>query len=190
MTGLPDGVRGQVLAVALLVVALASVWAGVIDPTVRWFEDRADMLNQRRALLRRMEAIAATLPALRQDAETKQASDGAPALLPGATDALAAAMLQDRVQSLAQKTGARVTSEEALPAVGAGPYQRISLRIAVAAPYPILADMLREIEGATPPLIVDDLHLQPSLAVGGGTRSIEAGLTIIAFRAGTSGPTP
>ena len=185
--GLPEGARGRALALALTVVALASIWAAVVDPLVRLYQDRAETLAQRSTLARRMEAVAAALPGYRRQAEAAQgAGAAAPALLPEATDALAAAALQERVQALAQQAGATVASAEALPAEAAGPYQRIGLRVSLSTTYPKLMEVLRRVADASPPMLVDDLRFQRSLALG-SREGMEASLTIIAFRAGAAG---
>jgi len=134
-----------------------------------------------------MEAVAAALPGYRRQAEAAQsAGAAAPALLPEATDALAAAALQERVQALAQQAGATVASAEALPAEAAGPYQRIGLRVSLSTTYPRLMEVLRRVADASPPMLVDDLRLQRSLVLG-SREGMEASLTIIAFRAGAAG---
>jgi len=185
--GLPEGARGRALALALTVVALASIWAAVVDPLVHLYQDRAETLAQRSTLARRMEAVAAALPGYRRQAEAAQgAGAAAPTLLPEATDALAAAALQERVQALAQQAGATVASAEALPAEAAGPYQRIGLRVSLSTTYPKLMEVLRRVAEASPPMLVDDLRLQRSLALG-SHEGMEASMTIIAFRAGAAG---
>ncbi len=185
--GLPEGARGRALALALTVVALASIWAAVVDPLVRSYQDRAETLAQRSTLARRMEAVAAALPTYRRQAQAVQgAGASAPALLPEATDALAAAALQERVQALAQQAGATIASAEALPAEPAGPYQRIGLRVSLSTTYPKLMEVLRRIADASPPMLVDNLRLQRSPALG-SRDGMEASLTIIAFRAGATG---
>lgn len=191
MTGaatLPEGARGRALALALTVVALASIWAVVVDPLVRLYGDRAETLAQRSTLAQRMEAVAAALPTYRHQAEAVKGA-GAPALLPEATDALAAAALQERMQALAQQAGATVASAEALPAEPAGPYQRIGLRVSLSTTYPKLMEVLRRIADASPPMLVDNLRLQRSLALGSHD-GMEASLTIIAFRASAAGGHP
>ena len=185
--GLPEGVRGRALALALTAVVLASVWAAAVDPLVRHYQDQAETLAQRRTLLRRMQAVAAALPDLRRQAEAgKGVGAAAPVLLEGATDATAAATLQERVQALAHEAGTAVSSAEALPSESAGSYQRIGLRVSLSASYPKLVDVLRRIAEASPPMLVDDLRLQRSLALG-SRDGMEASLTVIAFRAGTAG---
>lgn len=189
--GLPEGARGRALALALTAAALASVWAAAIDPLVRLYEERAETLAQRRALERRMEAVAGALPEYRHQAEAGRGADGAkPALLPETTDALAAAALQERVQALARQAGATLASAEALPAEPAGPYWRVGLRVALTAPYPVLVDVLRRVAEASPNLIVDDLHMQRSFMLGSAAKGMEASLTVIAFRAGATGGQP
>ncbi len=50
-------------------------------------------------------------------------------------------------------------------------------------------EVLRRIADASPPMLVDNLRLQRSLALG-SRDGMEASLTIIAFRAGAAGGRP
>ena len=67
-------------------------------------------------------------------------------MLPGASDAVAAADLQERVQQMAGAAGASVTAVETLPATVAGEWHRVLVRISLTAPWPVLMDLLRAIE--------------------------------------------
>lgn len=118
-TALPDGPRGQFLAAAFTLTVLAALWFGVAAPLIDWYHDGAEDLVQRRALLVRMQRAAETLPMLEN-----QSADAHPApiaLLAGATDALAAAAMQNAVQGMATTAGIELTSMETLPAEKAAP---------------------------------------------------------------------
>jgi hypothetical protein len=60
---------------------------------VSWYGDRNELLEQRQALLQRMQTVAASLPALRAASADKrdEGSEAATSMLPGTTDAAAAA---------------------------------------------------------------------------------------------------
>ncbi|HEY1413660.1 MAG TPA: hypothetical protein VGF36_16050, partial [Rhodopila sp.] len=60
---------GQALAVAIGLLAVAAIWFGAVDPVWSWFDDRTLLLEQRQALLRRTQEVAATLPRLRSASE-------------------------------------------------------------------------------------------------------------------------
>src|ERR1700693_3287618 len=92
---LPEGRRGQVIALALLAVAFGVLWIVLAAPLLDWHAERAEHLTERRLRLVHMQQIAATLPTLRQ--EVGKAGSNAPpatALLQGATDAIGGATLQ------------------------------------------------------------------------------------------------
>jgi len=186
---LPTGRRGQVLAVAIATVALLALWFGVAMPLVGWHAARGEAIERQRALAVRMEALAASLPALRQRAASLAAGPAPQALLEGASDAVAGAALQEQVQAMAVEAGSPLTSAEALPAEPAGAYRRISLRVALSAPYPVLVHLLAAIADATPRMLVDDLQVQaPPLGLRSAVLPRDATLTVLAFRARDSAP--
>ena len=128
-----------------------------------------------------MSAIAGTLPRARTEAEGGGAP---PALLEGASDPLAGAVLQGQVQEMASRAGASLASAELLPAEAAGRYRRIGLRVAVNGSWPAIVTLLRAVNEATPRMLVVELQVRdaPSIAPG-AERPVAAGLTVIAFRA-------
>lgn len=186
---LPTGRRGQVLAVAIAAVALMVLWFGVVLPLVGWHAARGEAIERQRALAARMEALATSLPALRQRAASLAAGPAPQALLEGSSDAVAGAALQEQVQAMAVEAGAPLTSAEALPAEPAGAYRRISLRVALSAPYPVLVHLLAAIADATPRMLVDDLQVQaPPLGLRSVVLPMDATLTVLAFRAKEAAP--
>jgi general secretion pathway protein M len=184
---LPTGRRGQIVASGLTVLVLATIWWGAVSPLVAWYEDRADWLVQRGALLRHMNDLAATLPELRHQASAAPA-DGAARpdmLLQGSSDATAGAALQQRVQDMAAKAGVSLATVETLPVRPAGGLRRIALRVTTTAPWPAVVHLLQAIEQADPRLSVDELQLRTGAnLVHPQGLPISASFAIIAFRAG------
>jgi general secretion pathway protein M len=182
---LPEGPRGRALALGLTAVVLAVLWLAAGAPLLDAYADRADAIERRAALAARMEAIAASLPEL-QRAATEQSADTTPAdaTLEGATDALAGASLQSRVEAMSNSTGGHLTSTEALPAEQVGAYRRIALRVTVDATWPVLIRMMQTIERATPRMFVDDLqvHAQPAPEKV-HEPPLDISFTVLAFRA-------
>jgi general secretion pathway protein M len=183
---LPTGRRGQLLALGLTLAVLGGLWAGVAAPLLNWYALRAEQVQARRALARRMAEVAETLPALRDQAR-HVAAPGRPvegAVLEGASDAIAAAALQGRLQEMAARAGAPLSSAEALPGEAAGTWRRIGLRVAVHAPWPAIIRLLQAIGTASPRMLVDDLQLRvPPLLLRSGPRPVDASFTVLAFRA-------
>ena len=68
MGELPEGPRGRVLAVLLLLAMLGGVWAGIAIPLTDWYADRSETIDRQTILARRMAQIAATVPDLRAQA--------------------------------------------------------------------------------------------------------------------------
>lgn len=196
MTALPTGPRGRLLAVGLAILALVILWLGLVSPALAWYADRADTLDQQRAVAARMAALADSLPDLqRLAAETAGAAEPL-AVLEGATDAVAGATLQELVQDMANQSRASLASVETLPAEQRGAYRRIALRVSVSADWPVLVQFLAAVEQATPRMLIDDLQLRGQSArlrlvgtAAAGPPPVEASLTIIAFRAGSGPPT-
>ena len=189
---LPEGRRGQWLAVGLVVIVAAVVWLGVASPLIGWYDARQVDIANRRALLDDMASRARALPALRQLARASR-PDAAPkaTLLTGGTDAIAAAALQGLIQDMATAAGATLASEEVLPAVQQGGFRQIDLRIALTARWPVLVQLLQEIDASDLRLLVDDLefHAVDDAATGsggpGGHPPLAASFVVMAFRAGS-----
>ena len=114
------------------------LWLGIVEPLWSWYGDRNELLEQRQALLQRMQALAASLPALRAASADKrdEGSEAATSMLPGTTDAVAAADLQERVQKMAAAAGVSLTAVETLPAEAAA---ELAQRLAADQPERILA---------------------------------------------------
>jgi hypothetical protein len=181
------GRRGQALAASIGLLALALAWFGVVDPVWSWYADRNQVLEQRTALEHRMREVAATLPALRA-AKPQRGDAPAAIMLSGATDAVAAADLQERIQKMAAAAGASLTAVETLPAVPTGNWHKVPLRISVNAPWPVLMDLLRSIEGSRTRILVDDVHFHNVTVV---TRPvllpIQASMVLYGFRPAEAG---
>jgi hypothetical protein len=181
---------GQALAVAIGVLALALTWFGVVDPARSWFEDRALKLEQRQALLHRMQDVAATLPSLRAASAAKPDRGGGSGtiMLPGATDAVAAADLQERIQKMASSAGASLTAVETLPATPSGKWHKVTLRISLNAPWPVLMDLLRSIEQSPTRILIDDVHFHSVTVVSHPTvMPIQASMVLYGFRPADAG---
>jgi general secretion pathway protein M len=184
------GRRGRALALIMLLLACATVWACIINPLLSWYQSDAALLQQQTVLAARMEQAAVTLPALRRQAEISAGRPAAAnATLPSTSDAVAGAMLQERVEAMATEAGAILTSVETLPAEPAGAWRRIGLRVALTAPWAVLIRLLEALDLASTPMLADDLHVHtsPIDARQPPTLPVQASFTVIAFRAAAPG---
>jgi general secretion pathway protein M len=184
---MPEGRRGQFVALALLAVGLGVLWTAVASPLLDWHAERTEQLAQRRLMLAHMEQIVATLPALRQEAG-RAGSNVPPAteLLSGATDAIAGAMLQSAVQDMTAAAGATLASSEALPGEQQGNFRRVALRVAVRGDWPELIALLRAVDESRLRLLVANLQLHATAQQQRtGPAPIEASFVVQGFRPGT-----
>jgi hypothetical protein len=183
-TFLPEGRRGQVIAVAAPLCFLLAVILGLLWPVVRWYDGRQQLLAAGQKQVAGILAQASILPQLRQQAAA-QASGGAQVLLTGDSDAIAAANLQSDLAGLAAASGASLTSMEVLPAQMSGGLRQVGIAVEVTADWPALTDLLVSIESARPRMIVDALSIRSSLFGPPGT-TLQASFSVSAFRhAGT-----
>lgn len=190
MGDLPEGLRGRIVALALLLTVVFGVWLGIAVPLTDLFADRAETADRQTTLARRMAQIAADLPALRTQAATSQTA--APVtVLDGTTDAVAGAALQQRLQQIAAGLGATLASTELLSGDPAGAYRRIGIRIAVTSEWPVIVRLLDVISGDTPRLLVNDLQIQAMRAsLTDANPTLNVTMVVFGFRSGSAQPAP
>jgi general secretion pathway protein M len=190
---LPEGGRGRALAVALLVILAAALWLALISPLIGWYEARSAALAEQRQLLVHMTALANSLPGLRRAAtQVTPSADGpaSSALVPGDSDAIAAATLQGAVQDMASGASASLSSIEVLPALQKGAFRRIGLRIHFAGNWPAFIALLKQVDQSSLQLLVDDLQLhvvddESNGGIANDNPAIDASFVILAYRAST-----
>jgi len=104
--------------------------------------------------------------------------------LEGASDAIASANLQNRIAELAASVGVTTGSTESLPVEVRGGYRRIGLRYTLSGPYENLVKLLAKLEAATPPLVIENLHIHGVLRRPGTSAAgaLDAGLDVFGFR--------
>jgi len=172
-----------------MLMALLGVYFLVVTPLVDFYAERQSDLENRRMLLPRLKIAAQELPGLRAKvSELRSAVGTRKVTLDGSSDAVAAANLQSRIEELAASVGAMISSTESLPAEMRGGYRRIGLRYVLNGPYETLVKLLARLEAATPPLVVDNVHIHGRLRQdrrGGAaaTTGLDAGLDVYGYRA-------
>jgi general secretion pathway protein M len=182
---LPSGPKGRALAVGLAMLAIVIAWLGLVAPLLDWYADREEVLRRQRALAHRMSAMVETLPALR-DAATEAAESGRQpgTLLAGATDALAAATLQQKLDELATASGVRIGSEEILPVQATGDFRAIAVRVTLTAPWRAVVALLEGMAKADVPMMADEMQLRGPAANSRDTdQPVDANFTVTAYRA-------
>jgi len=188
------GRRGQALAVAALLLGLAALWFGAVAPVGSWYEDRSAQIAQQRDILERMRALAASVPTLKAAAARRRddSANSGSVVLEAATDAVAAAELQERVQTMAAAAGVSLTSVETLPSEpGTGNWHKIALRVSLSASWPMLTALLRSAEQSHPRILIDDVHFHSTVAATYvATTPIQAVLVLYGFRLAGAGQGP
>lgn len=185
MSGLPDGRPGRVLALGVLALLLALGWLVLGAPLASWYGARAEELRQRSLLADHMAGLVAALPALREAARQGARDPEAGALVAGASDAVAGAALQQRVQDIAQQAGAQLSSIEMLTATQVGAYRRIGVRVALHATWPVVLRLMEAAETSRPVMLATDLQLHAQRSVDPATNpTLDGSLAIVGFRAG------
>jgi general secretion pathway protein M len=186
---LPTGRRGQLLAVGLLLLVLATLYFLAVAPLFELYQQRAATIEDDRMLLPRLQAVADGVPSLRaRVAELRAAARTRKVTLDGASDAIASANLESRIEGFASAVGATIGSTESLPAETHDGYRRIGLRIALNGPYETLVRLLGKLEEAVPPLVVDNLQVhgvlrRPGLPQSGNADvGLDAGIDVYGFR--------
>jgi hypothetical protein len=161
------------------------VYLLVVAPLCDLYEERAATLQNRRQLLPRLNAAAEELPRSQARVEQLRAAAGTRKLtLDGPSDAIAAANLQSRIEELAASAGAKIGSTESLPVETRSGYRRIGLRYVLSGPYETLVKFLAKLEAATPPLVIDNLHIHGVLRRPGvaAAQGLDAGLDVYGYR--------
>lgn len=177
---LPEGRRGRVLALMLLLMAVALVWLVIVGPLIGFYSQYASRIALAQQTAERMAHLQEILPHLRQSAAHRPSS--APQLIDGASDTMASATLQDKLAHLASQSGIEISSSETLAPIREGSYQRIGLHITLSAPYPALIRFLTDLAQASPALVVDGLHLHASEDEGRSADALSCDMGVFAYR--------
>ena len=182
---LTTGYQGRLLALLLLLLALGVVYLVVAAPLLELYAGRAAVLENRRMLVPRLKAAADELPELRASVAELRATAGARKVtLEGSSDAIASANLQSHIEELAASVGVTIGSTESLPVEVRGGYRAIGLRYTLSGPYETLVKLLAKLEAATPPLVIENLHIHGVLRRPGtpAASALDAGLDVFGFR--------
>jgi general secretion pathway protein M len=187
---LPTGPAGRALALAILCLALGGVYLLLVSPVIDLYSQREATLADRRMLAPRLSAAAAELPGLQARlAELQATATTRKIALDGASDAIAAANLQSRIEELAAPAGVTISSTEGIAAENRGGYRRIGLRLAINGDYDTIIKLLGAIETTAPPLVLNNLQFHGSMRQLGQppmgqpqTSRLDAGVEVYGFR--------
>lgn len=182
---LPDGRRGQMLALGIGLAGLLLLWLALLGPLWGWYRMRSQELAQQHALASHMQALSQEIPALRAALAAQGPAQGSGLLLSGSSDAIAGANLQSELQDLAGQSGASLDSVALAPVEASGSLRKIGLQVSLTTSWPALIHFLGAIETASPRMVVGGLNLSNAGPPGlNGEPPIQASFTVSAFRTG------
>jgi hypothetical protein len=160
----PGSVLSRTLAVLLLGIALLGAYRLILAPLVVAYRDGEARIEEAKQLLQRYEALAQQRSMLADRlAEQQERAASAAGYLQGPSNALAAAQLQDRVESVVEAAGGELRSTQILPAErfqDGLAFRRTALRVHFVVTIDGLQATLHELEAGQPYLIIDDVTVR------------------------------
>ena len=142
-------------AIGLLLLALALLHALIVRPLSASWHGTVTAIEDARALSAGYARSAAARLRYEEQAVALRSEQPDPEwFLAGETDALAAALLQDRISGLAQAAGAELRSIQALPAAEEEGMRRVAITVELAAKTAALMRIAYAIELGLPYLFV------------------------------------
>lgn len=150
----------RLTAFGLLIAALLLVYAVFIGPLIAAYSQINGAIAQSNELLSRYQRVIGQHSALRDMLDRLSENHTQSGFyVPGDTDALAAARLQEIVNSRVESNGAQVRSVQILPAREDGEFRRVGVRIQMTASIGAIARILYAFEAGDTYLFVDNLEI-------------------------------
>jgi general secretion pathway protein M len=153
--------RGRVVALALLVALLGATYLLVLQPIVaahRHADEQIAHLEQLLEGFHRAGGSRAALQARLDQLQDRAASQTA--YMGAASDALAAANLQEFVKQLVESNGGRLLSTVILPAHDDPPFRRIAIKVRIIVSTPQARQIFYALDTADLLLFVDNVHIR------------------------------
>ena len=190
---LPQGPRGRLVALALLLIPVILLARFVVWPLVTTYASSGSALEATRDKIARYQRLLNELPALEaavSELDRKNPLD--PYLLSGKNRALAAANLQRSLQEAAEKHGVTILSLRVRPSVAEAQMERIAVEARLRADIRPLRELLYYVETTTPYMFVDDLSIKVrrSRRARSAPTGLEINLTLYGLRAADRTGTP
>ena len=182
---LPVGVRGRLVALALLLIPLILLVRFALLPAFGAWMSQEDELAETRLQINHYRRLLAQMPALREAAtELKQTRPLSALLLSGDNRALAAAGLQRSLQRAVEEHGATMLSLRVKPAGTQGTLEKIAVEARLRSDIRQLRDLLYYVETSKPYLFVDDLSINVRAARRRAKRNdlLDVTLTVFGLR--------
>jgi hypothetical protein len=148
----------RLLAVTILLIAVAVVWALIVSPVLDEIAADRQRLSFAQARLSRYAQLAHALPSIRAKLAQIR-SDGAPkeGFFQGDNQTLLSAELQQAVQKIVGAAGADIGSSQTVAVRHADNFFRLGLQLTLTTSADHLYRVLYELENASPVIIIDRL---------------------------------
>lgn len=193
---LPEGRAGRLCALALALLCALVLWllAAMLSGALG---DLKNAVENREILLEHSQALISSIPRLREQiADAAHTADGSSVLIEEDSDATAQARLQEIVQGLAQADQVDLSSQEPLPLVHRGAFEKLALRVSFTSSWPVFVKFLSSIGNVpSPRLLVDDMQIQAA----GSTRltdearkgrQVDVSITLVALHGAAAATAP
>lgn len=154
------GWMSRLAAISLLFGLAATAYVFVVPPLVAGYVGDREALAEARERLGRYRRIAATRPEVQAQIDAMEERGAARGnYLTGRTDALAAAELQNRVKKIIETNGGKLRSIQTVPGKADGAFQRVTIRVQLAAPIDSLHRTIYALEAEKPFLFLDNIDI-------------------------------
>ena len=152
-------------AVLLVILLVALPWFDRFSENARQIEGQVDRLS-------RLQAIAASRPDLEKAiGQARKDLKDDEWFLPGATSAVAAADLQNRVKTAVDAAGGELVSTQVLPLKQVGNLTQIGVRVQLRGATDSLINVLYDLETGTPVLELTNMTLHSTVVPQRGRRA-------------------
>ena len=157
----PASFLSRILALALLGAVLAGLYLLAVRPMTEQYLHYRRSIDQSQDLLGQYRRLGASLPALQSqldELDRRRASAGTQ--LQGASDALVAADLQNRIKGIVDARGGQLTSTQILAAKDEAELRRIGIRVQMTATVDALYRIFYDLESGKPFLFLDNIDIR------------------------------
>ena len=179
------GERDRRVIVGVAIAAgLSLVYLGVVVPIIDYRKSVAEEIAEGQERLEQAERFVGALEGLRAERdELKQKLDQARSrLLPGATGAIGAAALQERVNTVAGQRNITVQSTQVMREEEVPPFRKVAVRLTLSGELKEFAGFLSELENGPQALRMPFMEIsRRGAAVAGKPRSLSVNLEVSGY---------
>jgi hypothetical protein len=160
MTYVLTSLQNRLLALGLLFLALGLLYLTIVHPLWRAYDANHEEIGHNQDSIARFETIAAKQAALEERVrQLRRQRKLVRYTLDAQSPTLAAAVLQERVKSIVEENGGRLTSTRILPVSNVGPFFRVAVNVQMRVSIKALQDVLYGLENGAPYLLVENLTI-------------------------------